>query len=77
MAPIMGTLDTLRVSLIVAVSMEYTFVPDLFPSTLAFGNDVIYLNTVSILKEQFAPATFPFLFMEKFSQHPVEHGVGS
>ena len=51
MASIIGTFDTLCVSLIVAVSMEYPFVPDLFPSTLAFGNDVIYLNTVSILKE--------------------------
>jgi hypothetical protein len=51
MASIIGTFNTLRVSLIVAVSMEYAFVPDLFPSTLAFGNDVIYLNPVSILKE--------------------------
>jgi len=73
----MGTLDTLRVSLIVAVSMEHTFVLDLLPSTLAFGSDVIYLNLVSILKEQVTPAAFSLLFLEKLSQHPVEHGVVS
>ncbi len=77
MAPIMGTLDTLRVSLIVAVSMEHTFVPDLLPSTMAFGNDVIYLNTVSILIEQATPAAFSPLFLKKLSQHPVEHRVVS
>jgi hypothetical protein len=74
MAPIMGTLDTLRVSLIVAVSMERTFVLDLLPSTLAFGSAMIYLNLVSILKEQATPAAFPLLFLEKLSQHPVEPG---
>jgi hypothetical protein len=77
MASIIGTFDTLRVSLIVAVSMEHPFVPDLFPSTLAFGNDVIYLNTVSILKEQATPAAFSPLFLKKLSQHPVEQRVVS
>jgi hypothetical protein len=77
MASIIGTFDTLCVSLIVAVSMEHTFVPDLFPSTLAFGSDVIYLNTVSILKEQATPAAFSPLFLKKLSQHPVEHRVVS
>ena len=75
MASIIGTFDTLCVSLIVAVSMEHTFVPDLFPSTLAFGSDVIYLNTVSILKEQSAPAAFSFLFLEKLPQRSTQQVV--
>ncbi len=77
MAFVIGTIDTLSVSLIVAVSMEYPLVADLFPSASASGDNVVYLNNVSILKEQLTPAAFSLLFVEKLSQHPVEHGVVS
>jgi len=37
----MGTIDTLCVSLIVAMSMKRTFVPHCFSSTLAFWGDMV------------------------------------
>ena len=66
MAFVIGTVGTSGVTLIVAMTMENKFVAYFFPTTEAFGGDVVYLNHVSILKEQSAPATFSFLFLEEF-----------
>jgi hypothetical protein len=69
----MGTIDTLCVSLIVAMSVKHTFVAQVFFSTLAFRRDVINLNDVSILKEEFTPSAFFALPLKEFSEHSIEH----
>ncbi len=71
MAFIIGTVITLGVTLIVAVPMERKFVTEFLPTTLTFGGDVVYLNHVSILKEQSAPAAFPLLFLEEPPSIPL------
>ena len=75
MAFVIGTVVTLGVTLIVAIVMESTFVAQLFPAADAFGGDVVYLNPVSILKEQSAPAAFSFLFLEELAQRSAKHVV--
>ena len=71
----MGTIDTLCVSLIVAMSMKHTFVTQDFFSTLAFRRDVINLHDVAILKEQVTPTTFSALLLKEFSERSIDHGV--
>jgi hypothetical protein len=73
----MGTVDTLRVSLIVAMSVKRTFVAQCFSSALAFWCDMVDFNDVSILKEPFAPAAFSALFLEQFSERSIDHGMPS
>src|SRR5207249_9115809 len=46
-----------------------------FPSAAAFGGDVVYLNHISILKEQSTPAAFSFLFLKEFPQRSTKHVV--
>jgi hypothetical protein len=75
MAFVMGTVVTLGVTLIVAMVMENTFVAQFFPAAEAFGGDVVYLNHVSILKEQSTPAAFSFLFLKEFPQRATKHVV--
>src|SRR6266568_9638683 len=75
MAFVIGTIVTLGVTLIVAMTMESPFVAELFPCAEAFGGDVVYLNHVSILKEQPAPAAFSFLFLEEFPQRSTQQVV--
>jgi hypothetical protein len=55
----MGTIDPSCVTLIMAMSMQCTFVPQFLSCTLAVRGDVINFDDVSVLKEQFTPATFP------------------
>ncbi len=75
MAFVIGTIVTLGVTLIVAMTMESPFVAELFPCAEAFGSDVVYLNHVSILKEQPTPAAFSFLFLQPFAQRSTQHGM--
>ncbi len=73
----MGTLDTSCVSLIMAMSMQCIFVPQFLSSSLAAWGDVINFNDVSVLKEQFTPATFSYLLLKELSQQSIDHGMGS
>ena len=75
MAFVIGTVVTLGVTLVVAMVMENTFVAQFFPAAEAFGGDVVYLNHVSILKEQSAPAAFSVLFLEELPQRSAKHVV--
>jgi hypothetical protein len=75
MAFVIGTMVTLGVTLIVAMVMENTCVAQFFSAAEAFGGDVVYLNHVSILKEQSAPAAFSFLFLEELPQCSAKHVV--
>jgi len=73
----MGTIDTSCVSLIMAMSMQCTFVTQSLSSSLAARGDMINFDDVSVLKEQFTPATFSSLLLKELSQQSVEHGMGS
>ncbi len=73
----MGTIDTLCVSLIVAMSVQRTFVAQCISSTLAFWCDMVDFKDVSILKEPFTPAAFSALFLEQFSERSIHHGMPS
>ena len=73
----MGTIDPSCVSLIMAMSMQCTFVPQFLSSSLAVRGDVINFDDVSVLKEQFTPATFSSLLLKELSQQSIEHGMGS
>src|SRR5437588_12980961 len=73
----MGTIDTLCVSLIVAMSVKDTFVAQVFFSALAFRRDVINLKDVSILKEQFAPTALSALLLKELSECSIDHRVSS
>lgn len=68
----MGTIDTLCVSLIVAMSMKRTFVPHCFSSTPAFWDDMVNFDDVSILKKEFTPAAFSILVLEQLSEHSID-----
>jgi hypothetical protein len=63
MAFVSGTVNTLCVSLIVAVSMERTFVAEFFSSAYACGKDVIDLDDISILEEPSTPSTGSLLLL--------------
>jgi len=60
-----------------AMSMQCTFVPQFLSSSLAVRGDVINFDDVSVLKEQFTPATFSSLLLKELSQQSIEHGMGS
>lgn len=47
----MGTVDRSRMSLVVAMSMQSTFVTQFLSSALTARGDVVNLDDVSILKE--------------------------
>ena len=71
----MGTVDTPCMSLIMAMSMQCTFVAQFLSSTLAAWGDVINLNDVSVLKEQLTPSTFSSLLLEEsFPSSPLSMG---
>src|SRR6266566_5208674 len=61
--------------LIMTVPMKRTFVAEFVPSACAFGNDVIDLNVVLILEEEFTPTTFPLLLLKQFTQCSTQHRV--
>src|SRR5579859_4667381 len=73
----MGTIDALRVSLIVAMSMKRTFVAHCFSSALAFWGDMVNFDDVSILKEPFTPLAFSALSLEQLSERSIDHGMFS
>jgi len=69
------TTDTSSVSFIMAMSVEQELVAEFFSSAFTLGRDVINFNDIGVLKEQLTPATFPLLFAQEDSFHPVTHGV--
>ncbi len=71
----MGTLNTLCVSLIMAMSMQCTFVTQFLSSALATRGDMIDFDDVTVSKEQLTPSAFFRLLLQELSQRPVEHGV--
>src|SRR5450755_361375 len=73
----MGTIDLLCMSLIVAMSVQCKFITQFFASALAAWGDVIDLDDVSVLKEQFTPSAFPSLLLKELSQWSIEHWMGS
>jgi hypothetical protein len=75
MALVMGTVLTLGVSLIVAVSMKDAFVTQFFPSAETSGRNVIDFYYVLITEEQSTPLTFPLLFAQQDSQRSTPHVV--
>src|SRR5262245_44187424 len=75
MAFVRGTIGTCCVSLIVAVSMEHTFVTEFFPASFTVRGHMIYLNNVSILEKESTPAAFSCLFLKQFSQCPTKQIV--
>lgn len=77
MALVMGTLFTLGVSLIVAMSMKDAFVTQFFPSTTASGRNVIDFHDILIFEEQSTPLTFAFLFSEQDTQRSTKHVVAA
>ena len=64
----MSTIDPSRVSLIMAMSMQCTFVTQFLSTSLATRGDMVDFDEVSVLKEEFTPATFPSLLLKKLSQ---------
>ena len=73
----MGTIDTLCVSLIVAMSMQRKFVTQFLASALTVWDDVINLDDVSVSKEQLTPSAFSSLLLEELSQRSIQHGMSS
>src|SRR5690554_3623809 len=73
----MGTVDTPCVSLIMAMSMQCKLVAQFLSSALVARGDVINLDAVSVLEEQFTPSAFSSLLLKELSQRSIEHGVGS
>lgn len=73
----MGTIDMLCVSLIVAMSMQCTFIAQFFASALAARGDMINLDDVSVLKEQFTPSAFSSLLLKELFQRSMKHRVDS
>ena len=73
----MSTLDPLCVSLIMAMAMQCTLVAQFLSPSLAAWGDMINFDEVSILKEQFTPATFPSLLLKQLGQESMEHGMRS
>jgi hypothetical protein len=60
-----------------AMSMQRTFVAQFLSSALAAWGNVINFDDVSILEEEFTPATFSSLLLKELSQQSTEHGMGS
>src|SRR5712692_3484420 len=75
MALVMGTIFTLGVSLIVAMSMKDAFVAQFFPSAETSGRNVIDFHNILIFEEQSTPLTFPFLFSKQDTQCSTKHVV--
>ena len=57
------------------MSVQQEFVAEFFSSTFTFGRDVIDFKHIGVLKEQLTPTTFPLLFVQQHSFHPIAHGV--
>ena len=75
MALVMGTVFTLGVSLIVAVSMKDVFVTQFFPTTQTSRRNVIDFHPILIFEEQSTPLTFPLLFAKQDTQCPTQQVV--
>lgn len=73
----MGTIDTLGVSLIVAMAMQRTFVVQRFSAALTFWGDMVNFNDVSILKKQLTPAAFAALSLQQLAERSIDHGMSS
>ena len=58
----------LRMTLIVTMSMESEEIARVICPTFPPRSDVVDLNQIALLKEQFAPTTFPLLLVEQGSQ---------
>jgi hypothetical protein len=65
------TVDTASVSFIMAMAMQQAFVAEFFASSFTFGCHVVDFNDIAVLKEQPTPATFPLLFAQENSFHPI------
>jgi hypothetical protein len=69
MAPVMSTpLMPLRMTLIVAMSMESEKIAGVICPAFTPRSDVVDLDQIALLKEQFAPTAFSLLFVEQGSQ---------
>ncbi len=69
------TIDTSGVSFIMAMSVEQEFVAEFFSTTFTFRRNVVDFNDISVLKEQLTPTTFPLLFAQEYTFHPIAHGM--
>ena len=58
-----------------AMSMECEFIAQFFSTSFTFGGNVIDFYQISILKEEFTPAAFSLLFLEKLAFGVVQHWV--
>ncbi len=75
MALVMGTIFTLGVSLIVAMSMKDAFVTEFLSSAEASRSDMVNFGNISIIEEQSTPFTFALLFSEQDTQCSTKHVV--
>ncbi len=51
-------------SLVMAMSVERTFVAQFFSSTKVFGKHVINFHLISLLKKESTPSALPLLFLK-------------
>jgi hypothetical protein len=58
-----------------AMTMESHLVTQFFSSATVFRGDMIDLNGVSILEEQFTPSALPLLFLQEFGLGATEKRV--
>jgi len=57
------------------MSVEGEFVTQFFPSSFAFGCDVIYLYEIPWSKVEFTPSTFSLLLLQESCERPFKHWV--
>src|SRR6266487_4638784 len=55
-----------------AMSMECTFVAEVFTSSMTFRSEVIDFNVIPILKEESTPFAFPLLLLQEFGSGATE-----
>ena len=64
--------DTFRfvfgMPLVVAVTVQSTFVAEFFITTCTFWGDMIDFYLICLSKEQFTPSAFALLFLQQFTQ---------
>ena len=77
MAFVRGTVNTLGVSLIVAMSMKCAFVTEFFPTSLTSGGNMIDFNHISIFEMQFTPTTFSCLFLQELALDTAQEVVAA
>ena len=77
MAFVRGTVNTLGVSLIVAMPMKCAFVTEFFPASLTSGRNMIDFNHLSIFEMEFTPTTFPFLLFQELALDAAQEVVAA